>query len=194
MIQSVGWAWTLFFFLLALGPLVFFHELGHYLVARWSGVKADVFSIGFGREIIGWTDARGTRWKIAWLPLGGYVRFAGDANAASAEDDGWRTLPEAERKHCFPAQPAWKRMLIVAAGPVANFLLAFLIYAAMFAHYGQVVTPATVGSVVSGGVAEKAGLKAGDRITEIDGRSVEDFRDVLMLVSANPGQEIPLCC
>lgn len=192
MIQSVGWAWTIFFFILALGPLVFFHELGHYLVARWCGVKAEVFSVGFGREVLGWTDKRGTRWKIAWLPLGGYVRFAGDANAASQADDSWQELSEAEKAQCLPAQPAWKKILISFAGPGANFLLAILIYTGLFAGLGQSVTPPVVGSVVANGAAAAAGLKIGDRITSIDGREVEDFRGIGILVAANPGQLIPL--
>lgn len=190
MIQTVGWGWTIFFFLLGLGPLVFFHELGHYLVARWCGVKADVFSIGFGREVFGWTDTRGTRWKVGWLPLGGYVRFVGDANASSQPDESWKSLAENERKVSLPAQPVWKRMLIVAAGPVANFLLAFVIYTGMFASLGQVVRPPVVGAVLEGSVAAKAGLRPGDRFVSIDGRAIADFRDVSQIVSANGGQMI----
>lgn len=192
MIQSVGWAWTIFFFILALGPLVFFHELGHYLVARWCGVKAEVFSVGFGREILGWTDKRGTRWKIAWLPLGGYVRFAGDANAASQADESWQELSDAEKAHCLPTQPAWKKILISFAGPGANFLLAILIYAGLFTAVGRLVTPPVVGSVVAGSAAAKAGLVAGDSIIDIDGKRIDDFEDIFKLVAANPGHLIPL--
>src|SRR3546814_2391477 len=115
MLESPGIAFPVFAFLLVLGPLVFVHEYGHYIVGRWCGVKADAFSIGFGRKIVGWTDKRGTLWKIGWLPLGGYVQFAGDRDAVSQPDAEWQSLPAAERAHSFPAQPVWKRALIVAA-------------------------------------------------------------------------------
>ena len=105
-------------FLAVLGPLVFVHEYGHYIVGRWCGVKADTFSIGFGRKILGWTDKRGTEWKIGWLPLGGYVQFAGDRDAVSQPDADWQQLPAEQKSHTFPAQPVWKRALIVLAGPV----------------------------------------------------------------------------
>ena len=123
---------TIFAFLLVLGPLVLVHELGHYLVGRWFGVKADAFSIGFGKEIAGWTDKRGTRWKLSALPLGGYVQFAGDMNAASAPDAAAADLPEEERAKTFHVKPLWQRSLIVLAGPMANFLLAIAIFAAFF--------------------------------------------------------------
>src|SRR5215217_2701851 len=114
-------------FVCALGPLVFIHEMGHYLVARWFGVGAETFSIGFGREITGWTDKRGTRWKVGWLPLGGYVRFAGDMNAAGQPSDEWLSLPAEERNRTFQAKPLWQRSLIVLAGPVTNLLFAVLV-------------------------------------------------------------------
>src|SRR3546814_9153540 len=120
MLESRGIAFTVLACLLVLGPLVFVHEYGHYIVGRWCGVKADAFSIGFGRKIVGWTDKRGTLWKIGWLPLGGYVQFAGDRDAVSQPDAEWQSLPAAERAHSFPAQPVWKRALIVAAGPVRS--------------------------------------------------------------------------
>src|SRR4029453_10492341 len=122
-------------FIFALGPLVFFHELGHYLVARWFKVPAEVFSIGFGREIFGWTDKQGTRWKGGWLRLGGYVKFVGDMNAASAPADESDVPPEL-RDRAFQFRPVWQRFLIVLAGPVANFLLAIVIFAAFFALVG----------------------------------------------------------
>src|SRR6478609_298193 len=122
-------------FLCALGPLVFFHELGHYLVARLFGIPAETFSIGFGREIFGWTDRQGTRWKVAWLPLGGYVKFVGDMTPASepAELD---TIPEHLRDRAFQLRPVWQRFLVVLAGPAANFLLAILIFAAFYSFVG----------------------------------------------------------
>jgi regulator of sigma E protease len=177
-IESPGFLWTILFFIAAIGPLVFVHELGHYWVARWCGVKADVFSIGFGREIFGWTDKLGTRWKVGWLPLGGYVRFAGDANEASMPDDSWQTLPDEERAHSFPAQPVWKRAAIVAAGPVVNFLFAILIYMALFASFGETRVPALVGDVAPKSAASAAGFEKGDRILSVDGRSISRFTDI----------------
>src|SRR5512139_3282241 len=127
-------------FLLAIGPLVFFHELGHYWVARWFGVGAEQFSIGFGREITGWTDKRGTRWKIGWLPLGGYVRFVGDMNPASQPALN-ADLPSEIRSSSFHLRPWWQRFLIVLAGPAANFLLAIAIFAVFFLAFGMPNTP-----------------------------------------------------
>src|SRR5690606_34927984 len=109
-------------FLLVLGPLVTIHELGHYLVGRWFGVKAEAFSIGFGKELTGWTDKRGTRWKLSAIPLGGYVQFAGDMNPASQPSQEWLDLPEQQRASTFQAKPLWQRALIVAAGPFTNFV------------------------------------------------------------------------
>jgi regulator of sigma E protease len=125
--QSPGLILYIVGFALLLGPLVFFHELGHYLAARLFGIKSEVFSIGFGPEITGWTDKRGTRWKLSWIPLGGYVRFAGDMNPASQPDPAWLALPPAERARTFQAKPLWQRAIVVLAGPVTNFLLALLI-------------------------------------------------------------------
>src|SRR5215208_6151674 len=121
-------------FVCALGPLVFFHELGHYLVARLFRIPAEVFSIGFGREIFGWTDKQGTRWKVAWLPLGGYVKFVGDMNPASAQ--AAENIPPELRDRAFQFRPVWQRFLIVLAGPIANFLLAIAIIAAFIGIYG----------------------------------------------------------
>src|ERR1700712_2485802 len=126
-------------FLLVLGPLVLVHELGHYLVGRWFGIKADAFSIGFGRELFGWTDRRGTRWKVSLLPLGGYVKFAGDMNAAGQPSDEWLMLPAEEGARPFQAKPVWQRFLIVAAGPVTNFLVAIVIMAGFVMAVGKVV-------------------------------------------------------
>ena len=149
-------------FLAVLGPLVFVHEYGHYIVGRWCGVKADAFSIGFGRKIFGWTDKRGTEWRICWLPLGGYVQFAGDRDAASRPDTEWQALSEDERSHSFPAQPVWKRALIVAAGPVTNFLFAIAIFAAFYMAYGVPQTPPVIAGVEPKSAADQAGLRVGD--------------------------------
>lgn len=175
-------------FLFVLGPLVFVHEYGHYIVGRWCGVKADAFSIGFGRKILGWTDKRGTEWKIGWLPLGGYVQFAGDRDAVSQPDAEWQTLPADERSHTFPAQPVWKRALIVAAGPVTNFLFAILILAGFAAFVGTPTTPPVAGKIMAGSAAEAAGLRSGDRILSIDGRTIDIFMDIPMAVAHRPGE------
>ena len=176
-------------FLLAIGPLVFFHELGHYWVARWFGVGAEQFSIGFGREITGWTDKRGTRWKVGWLPLGGYVRFVGDMNPASQPDPNATMLPEVQAV-AFHYRPWWQRFLIVLAGPVANFLLAIAIFAVFFAAFGMPRTPAVVGQVQQGSVAAAIGLQRGDRINMVAGQDVETFEDMRRIVSIRPGERV----
>src|SRR5438552_8671129 len=132
--QAPVWL-VLIAFICALGPLVFFHELGHYLVTRLFGIPAETFSIGFGRELVGWTDRQGTRWKVAWLPLGGYVKFVGDMTPASdpAELDA---IPEHLRARAFQFRPVWQRFLVVLAGPAANFLVAILIFATIFMTLG----------------------------------------------------------
>jgi len=177
-------------FVCAIGPLVFIHELGHYLVAKLFGVGAEVFSIGFGREIVGWTDRSGTRWKVGWLPLGGYVRFIGDMNPASAPEAGGEDVPEELRSRSFHHKPVWQRFLIVLAGPLANFLLAILIFAAFFAAFGVPRTPNTIGLVQPGSVAARAGLQAGDRISSIAGQQVDSFEDLQRIVVLRPGEHV----
>lgn len=179
-------------FLLVLGPLVFVHEYGHYIVGRWCGVKADTFSIGFGRKILGWTDKRGTEWKIGWLPLGGYVQFAGDRDAVSQPDADWQSLPSEERSHTFPAQPVWKRALIVVAGPVTNFLFAILILAGFAGFVGTPTSPPIVGTVQAGSAAAAAGIRSGDRIVSIDGRQMDVFMDIPMTIAHRAGEEMTL--
>lgn len=177
-------------FFLLLGPLVTIHELGHYLVGRWFGVRADTFSIGFGKELAGRTDKRGTRWKLCALPLGGYVQFAGDMNPASQPDAEWLKLPAAERNVCFQSKPLWQRALIVLAGPVANFLTAIAILAAFLMAYGQIVASPTIGKVEEGSVAARAGLREGDRIVSIGGSQVTEFSDISKLVAPHPGEQM----
>jgi len=188
--QSPGLFLTIVAFLLMLGPLVFFHELGHYLAGRLFGIKAEVFSIGFGNEIAGWTDKRGTRWKLSALPLGGYVRFAGDMNVASQTDPAWLELPAEERARTFPAKPMWQRAIVVAAGPLTNFLLAFLILFGLVLAYGDNRTPSVVGSVLKGSAADHAGLQPGDRITALGGRSMDTFEDLVFYIQGRAGEKV----
>ena len=178
-------------FVCALGPLVFFHELGHYLVARWFRVPAEAFSIGFGREIAGWTDQQGTRWKVGWLPLGGYVKFVGDMGPAS-EPVRPENIPPELRDRSFHLRPVWQRFLIVLAGPVANFLLAIIIFAAFFAFIGAPRTPNVVGSVASESPAERAGIRPGDRIESVAHRPVDQFEDIQRIVVLRPGEPVPI--
>ena len=177
-------------FLLLLGPLVTLHELGHLLVGRWFGVKAEAFSVGFGKEIAGFTDKRGTRWKLSALPLGGYVQFQGDMNPASVPDPA---APKEEGS--FQHAALWKRALIVAAGPVTNLLVAIAIFAAFFAIYGKpTITGAedsrTIGSFSEASVAEAAGLEIGDTIIAIDGREIADFNELRTTVALRPDKRM----
>ena len=176
-------------FLFAIGPLVFIHEMGHYLVARWFGVGAEQFSIGFGREIVGWTDKRGTRWKVGWLPLGGYVRFVGDMNPASQAMADAELSPE-QRAVAFHNKSWWKRFLIVLAGPVANFLLAIVMIAVFFATFGMPRTPNRAVLIQPGSTASMAGIRTGDRITAIAGRETATFEDIRRIVSMRPGEVV----
>ena len=175
-------------FLGAIGPLVIFHELGHYWVARWFGVGAEQFSIGFGREIGGWTDRRGTRWRIGWLPLGGYVKFIGDSDPTSLTHD--HDEPSGASGAAFDARPPWQRFLIILAGPIANFLLAIAIFAAFFAAYGVPSTSSRVSTIVENSAAARAGLRPGDRIVAIAGRQTDTFEDIFRTVSLRPGETV----
>ncbi|HEX8126356.1 MAG TPA: RIP metalloprotease RseP [Allosphingosinicella sp.] len=183
MTDNPGILWTILSFLFVIGPLIFVHELGHYFVGRWFGIKAEAFSIGFGREIAGWTDKRGTRWKLAWLPLGGYVKFAGDMNAAGQPSPEWLALPPEERARTFQAKPVWQRFLVVLAGPMTNFLAAVLILTGFNLAYGVPETPAVIGSFLEGSPAAAAGLRAGDRVVSIDGKGIDRFEDILPIVA-----------
>jgi regulator of sigma E protease len=178
-------------FLAALGPLVFIHELGHYYVARLFGVGAESFSIGFGREVTGWTDKRGTRWKVGWLPLGGYVKFVGDLNPVSMPGEVDDVSPE-DKKRSFHHRPIWQRFLIVLAGPLSNFLLAILIFAAFFAVLGVPRTANRVTAIEAGSAAQAAGVRAGDRILSIAGRQTPTFEDISQVVALRPGARVVL--
>lgn len=182
---------TIFAFLLVLGPLVLVHELGHYLVGRLFGVKADAFSIGFGKELAGWTDKRGTRWKLSALPLGGYVQFAGDMNATSQPDGkGLEGLSAEERGYVFHAKPLWQRSLIVLAGPLTNLIVAIAIFASFNYFYGKPVASPVIGSFAEVSSARDAGLKVGDRIVAIDGDRIAGFQEVPDRVRPYPGHTI----
>ncbi len=178
-------------FLVVLTIVVFIHELGHFLVARWCGVKVTTFSIGFGKEIFGFYDRQGTRWRFAWIPLGGYVKFMDDANPASVPSDGaLEEMTPEERAGSFHHKPLWRRAAVVAAGPIFNFLLAIIIFAMMFAFIGQRTTIPRVDEVMPGMPAEAAGFKKGDVIVSIAGRDVTSFNDVLRLISSSPGRDL----
>jgi regulator of sigma E protease len=187
-----GLMWMALSFLLVIGPLIFIHELGHYFVARWCGVKADVFSIGFGREIAGWSDRRGTRWKVGWLPLGGYVRFAGDMNPASQPSKEWLSLPPAERAQTFQAKPLWQRFLIVLAGPLTNLLFAILIFCGFLLAIGEPRTPPVVAVVEKGSAAAQAGIVPGDRVIRIEGNRIGRFEDIARFVALRPGEPLEI--
>jgi len=177
-------------FVCMLGPLVFFHEFGHYIVARMFKIPAEAFSIGFGRELVGWTDKQGTRWKIAWLPLGGYVRFVGDMTPASNPADA-ESVSEEDRDRAFQFRPVWQRFLVVLAGPAANFLLAIIIFAAFFAAIGAPLTN-VVGGVKEGTAAAAAGLQPGDKIVSVADRPTPTFDDIRSVVALRAGEKIPL--
>ena len=187
----IGAATYLVPFIFVLTVVVFVHELGHFLVGRWCGIRVDVFSLGFGRELAAFIDRKGTRWRLAALPLGGYVKFHGDATAAGGTDDiAARKMPESERAVSFFAQAVWKRAAVVAAGPIANFILAIVVFAGIFFVYGRAVLLPRVDSVIVGGAAEAAGFQKGDLILEIDGRRVDSFTELQRIVTASAGQTL----
>jgi regulator of sigma E protease len=178
-------------FLFLLGVVVFIHELGHFLVGRWCGVRVLTFSLGFGRELFGFYDKHGTRWKISALPLGGYVKFYGDMNVASAPDmEAVRQMSAEEQRESFPLKPIWQRALIVVAGPVANFLLAIVLFAGLVMFAGRNVNDPYIGAVVPGSAGEAAGFRAGDKILRINDRDVVTFEDIQRLVNPNAGVEV----
>ncbi|MEA1938043.1 MAG: RIP metalloprotease RseP [Pseudomonadota bacterium] len=179
-------------FLIVLSVLIFFHELGHYLVARMCGVRVDVFSLGFGPELFGKNDRSGTRWKVCAIPFGGYVKMFGDADAASAPSSELTQMTEEERKVSFHHQPVGKRSLIVAAGPVANFILAVVLLAGIFMIYGQSYAPPKAEIVYADSAAEQAGLLPGDMIRTIDGKQIRRFRQLQQVIGINSGTPVDL--
>ena len=180
-------------FVFVLSLLVFVHEMGHYLVGRWSGIRIMAFSIGFGPEIAGFTDRHGTRWKLSLIPLGGYVRFFGDEDASSKTDvDQLSAMTEEERAQSFAGAKLWKRAATVAAGPIANFILAIAIFAVLFGVYGRTVADPVVAMVTRDGAAAEAGIEPGDRLVAIDGTKIATFDEVQRYVGMRPGRNIVL--
>lgn len=179
---------TLLAFLTLIGTLVVVHELGHYFVGRCFGVKAEKFSIGFGPQIYGRTDKRGTLWRVGVLPLGGYVQFAGDMNPSSQADESWKSLPEAERNQTFQSKSLWQRALIVFAGPAVNFILAILIAMGFLLAFGKSVTPPVIDIVQPNSPAAVAGLIPGDQIISFNGRAIETFDEMANEIIMIPGE------
>ncbi len=180
-------------FIFVILVVVFFHELGHFLVARWNGVKVEAFSVGFGPEIFGFNDRHGTRWKLSWIPLGGYVRFFGDENVASVPDhDAVSRMDDNARSMSFPAKRVGQRAAVVAAGPIANFLLAIVIFATIFTVFGRTQTTARVDAVTEGSAAEAAGFESGDLVLSIAGQDIESFSDLQRIVTASADRELAI--
>ncbi|MCY4048011.1 MAG: RIP metalloprotease RseP [Hyphomicrobiales bacterium] len=174
-------------FLFVLTVVVFFHELGHFAVARWNGVRVETFSVGFGSEIFGYTDKHGTRWKFSWIPLGGYVRFHGDANVASTPDNS--SLDEDDEGN-FHTKSVGARMAVAAAGPIANFILAIVIFATLAFFFGEYSRPPRIDEVRPDSAAEQAGLLAGDIVRAIDGVEIESFQDIREEVLRHPDESL----
>ncbi|MEN0000770.1 MAG: RIP metalloprotease RseP [Pseudomonadota bacterium] len=177
-----------FFFVLMI--VIFIHELGHYLVGRWCGIGAKVFSVGFGPELFGFTDKNGTRWRFSAIPLGGYVRFVGDMNAASTKAEMDEGLSEEERIQAFHNKAVWKRAATVFAGPAANMILAIAIFTAIFAIWGRTIADPVVNVVNDGGAAQEAGIQPGDIFVSLDGNAVDTFADVQRYVG--PRADTPI--
>jgi regulator of sigma E protease len=193
-LENIGWLSSyLIPFLFVLTIVVFFHELGHFLIARLCGVRVLVFSIGFGPELIGFNDRYSTRWKIAAIPLGGYVKFFGDENAASVPDQAAAAaMSPAERTQSFVYQKLGNRAAIVAAGPIANFILAIAIFAAIFTLHGKPSTSARVDAVQADSAAAAAGFLPGDLVLSIDSRAIAAFSDMQRIISVNAGQTLEI--
>lgn len=177
-------------FLVVLGVVIFVHEFGHYIVGRWCGIQAETFSMGFFGEAVGWTDKRGTRWRISWVPLGGYVMFKGDASAASTTDyEKIEAMSAEERRHTVSGAPLWARASMVAAGPLANFLLTIVLMAALGLAVGRPSDEPVLAVVAPGSQAAQAGFEPGDRILSVDGAPVESFAEFGRIMTGLKGEE-----
>ena len=189
----MGLGWYIIPFLIVLSILVFVHELGHYLVARYNGVGVDVFSIGFGPEVFGWNDKSGTRWKVSWFPLGGYVKMVGDADAASTPDRKALKKMNAElRTKSLFYKSVWQRIAVSIAGPVANYIFAIIVFAILFATIGQRYTVPIVEGIQENSAAALAGFQAGDHIKAINGETIDRFEDIQMIVHEHPGDSLQI--
>lgn len=178
-------------FIVLLGILVFVHELGHFLVARLCGVKVSEFSIGFGKKLWGRTDKHGTEWRLSAIPLGGYCKFFGDDDVASAGDSS-TGLSEEDKKYAFGYQNPFKKLAIVLAGPGANYLFAILVFASIFFFLGKMEFPAVVGEVIKGGAAESGGVLKGDKILKVNGKEIKNFTELRQEVDMHTNEEVKL--
>lgn len=178
-------------FLAVLTVIVFVHEMGHYLVARWNGIAIQKFSVGFGPELLGFNDRHGTRWSLSAIPLGGYVRFVGDLDAASTPDlEAIENADPELARRLFVNKNVWQRISVVIAGPVANVLLTFLILYALLLGYGRYSIPPVIGEVIAGSVAQSAGLESGDTILSVDGYQVRGFEDFQRFIATSPARSV----
>lgn len=178
-------------FIVVLGILVFMHEFGHYLMAKLSGVKVEAFSIGFGKQLWGFTDKSGTKWKISAIPLGGYCQFLGDGDASSSTSEV-KDLTEEEKKMAFPFQPPLKKLLISVAGPAANYIFAIAIFACVLFFIGKIEFPAVVGDVIPNSAAAQAGIMPKDKIVSINGHKIEYFGDISREIELNTNEKISI--
>ncbi len=179
-------------FLIILTVIVFVHELGHYMAARYNDVRVDVFSIGFGYELFGYTDRHGTRWKLGVIPLGGYVKMFGEVDIVDIGAKGGHLLPPEDRSVSFRHKRLSQRAIIIAAGPAMNFLFAILVFTLVFMTLGQPITPPVVGEVKPGSAAEMADIRPGDRFVAIDSRPVEQFADIQQYVQLSNGAPLEI--
>ena len=178
-------------FLFVLTIVVFFHELGHFLVARWAGVRVLTFSLGFGPELAGFNDRHGTRWKLSAVPLGGYVKFFGDDTEASTPaSEALAHMTEEERQGSFHHKKVGPRAAIVAAGPIANFILAIVIFTCLFTFFGKPSTSARVDQIEAGSAAAAAGFQVGDIVIAIDGSKIDSFSDMQRIVGVSAGESM----
>ncbi|MBN9565540.1 MAG: RIP metalloprotease RseP [Alphaproteobacteria bacterium] len=179
-------------FLVVITILVFVHEMGHYLVARWNGVRVEVFSIGFGPELFGWTDRVGTRWKFSLIPLGGYVKMYGDLDAASRPNADVKEMSQEDKALTLHAKKPWQRIAVAAAGPAANYIFAVILLFGLYLVIGQRYLPADISEVLPNTAAANAGLMKGDVIRQINGQTIDNFKDLEVIISSNPGQKLSI--